>query len=62
MTDSIFDSLKFSKQVTKRSLRENIRESLEKMESVIFVKLLEVKIEKYLADSIIQNAKCLVFG
>jgi hypothetical protein len=44
ITDSIFDSLKFSKQATKRSLRENIRESLEKMESVISVKLLRLGI------------------
>jgi hypothetical protein len=40
IADPIFDSLKFSKRVTKRSLRENIRESLEKMGSVISVKLL----------------------
>ena len=32
-----FDSLKFSKQATKRSLRENIRESVEKMGEVISV-------------------------
>jgi hypothetical protein len=40
ITDPIFDSLKFSKKATKRSLRENIRESEEKMGSVISVKLL----------------------
>jgi hypothetical protein len=39
-TDPIFDSLTFSKQVTKKSLRENICESLKKMGSVISVKLL----------------------
>ncbi|MEZ4983607.1 MAG: hypothetical protein R2795_00975 [Saprospiraceae bacterium] len=37
ITAPIFDSLKFSKQATKRSLRENIRESAEKMGVVISV-------------------------
>jgi hypothetical protein len=40
MTASIFDLLKFSKKATKRSLRDNFRESLEKMEAVISVNLL----------------------
>jgi len=40
ITAPIFDSLKFSKQATKRSLRENIRESVEKMGAVISVFLL----------------------
>ncbi|MEZ4986360.1 MAG: hypothetical protein R2795_15195 [Saprospiraceae bacterium] len=37
ITAPVFDSLKFSKQATKRSLRENIRESVEKMGVVISV-------------------------
>ncbi|MEZ4985826.1 MAG: hypothetical protein R2795_12465 [Saprospiraceae bacterium] len=37
ITAPVFDSLKFFKQATKRSLRENIRESVEKMGVVISV-------------------------
>ena len=35
ITAPVFDSLKFSKQATKRSLRENIRESVEKTGAVM---------------------------
>ena len=54
ITAPVFDSLKFSKQATKRSLRENIRESVEKTGAVISVFLHRSLVGKF-------HAACVSF-
>jgi len=57
ITALVFDSLKFSKQAIKRSLRENIRESVEKTGTVISVFLLSVPLNAEQENSVTKKLK-----